>query len=239
MLLVLLQTTASGISAKRAHSVAIRSSTTTLRRDNYIMRSISKRSPYLTRGWTFQGRLLSRRCIIFYEREVCFACNYGTDQEVSTFLSGEPSAFDTHKNSIWPSLNTGRDFERYSPMWKDKNLINSWRPSVGGYYDVLAIFRQAVLSYGYRQLTYETDLLNSFSTVASIFARTTDSPVRFGVLERGMHRFLLWEPLEGTRRAEGGIVDMPSIEDHGFGNKENTQKRGRLPFWSWMSWKGQ
>jgi hypothetical protein len=31
---------------------------------------------------------------------------------------------------------------------------------------------------------------------------------------------------------------MPLTEDHGFGNKKNAPQRGRLPFWSWMSWKG-
>jgi hypothetical protein len=76
----------------------------------------------------------------------------------------------------------------------DLNLNNPWRPRPSGYYDVLAIFQQAILSYSERQLTYDADLLNEFSVVLSIVTIVTESPVRFAVPERGMHRFLFWKP---------------------------------------------
>lgn len=227
-----------GVSVRRPHSIATMSSKTTLRHDSSAVRDVCNRSPYLQRGWCYQERLLARRCLIFYEREVCFACAGGTEQEVSSGLGGEPSQFDKSANGGWPSLKTGRDLERFSPRWREANASDDWRPRPGMYYDVLAIFRQAILAYGAKQLTYETDLLNAFSCVASIMKNATDSPVRFGTPERGMHRMLLWEPLEGARWDPRMQVDLPSVEDHGYGGKATAARTDFIPSWAWMSWNG-
>jgi hypothetical protein len=101
------------------------------------------RSPWNSRGWTFQERLLSRRCLYVTDFQVYFVCGNAVFQED---LGPVP-----HDDQI-PYLPNLR---------KTRSTIN------GVMFDYFAY----VENYTARKLSYEVDILNAFSGVKNMSHR--------------------------------------------------------------------
>lgn len=86
-------------------------------------------TPYEGRAWTFQERLLSRRCIIITSVEAFFLCESGSYRETlngSTRLYEVPHA-TTLTNSLTPRNENAKDpFEMTSRNWKDEAPEDSY-----------------------------------------------------------------------------------------------------------------
>ncbi|KAI5920474.1 HET-domain-containing protein [Camillea tinctor] len=163
------------------------------------------------RGWTFQERLLSRRCLFITEHQVVFECCQAQASEELTWcppmlleqrtLAGvqgteEMSIYNITGYFESASLNGGA----WSPDVKDKMPLKK--------------YSAWVKNYTSRQLSYNTDILNAFSGVASALSESFACPMLFGLPERYLPQCLMWScPGEVGRRD-----DMPEI-----------------PSWSWAA----
>ncbi|RYP13583.1 hypothetical protein DL767_010655 [Monosporascus sp. MG133] len=127
-------------------------------------------SPWDTRAWTFQERLLSRRCAIFTPNEIVWQCRAATWRESVEY------PLDA---SMWTLDVIGTPF-------RDMNE-NPVRRYVS-----------CVTTYSGRKLTYLSDKSAAFRGLESVLARELDSGERllFGLPSRYFDWAMLWEPRE-------------------------------------------
>jgi len=126
-------------------------------------------SIYETRGWTFQERLLSRRCLYITRYQVYFNC----------------------VNWYWDENQTSEKFNRPARVMKN-NLLSRLR-----FYDIPAglapspdviyeIYKELVEGYTSRALSYPSDVLNAFYGIGAVLEQLCgDGKVRsssFGLL---------------------------------------------------------
>ncbi|KAL9112354.1 MAG: hypothetical protein Q9187_007790 [Circinaria calcarea] len=134
-------------------------------------------SKWNTRAWTFQERLLSRRCLIFTEGRVFFQCP-------STMVSED----------IVPSPNgTGwsLDFvQAPSRVLLELSARAIW------------VYSHYVSLYSARELSKPKDILAAFEGVSNLISKHIKAPFVFGLPSSHFDFALLWEPIGRiTRRA--------------------------------------
>lgn len=144
------------------------------------------RSVWNTRGWTYQERMFSRRCICFTERQAYYACSEGVQYERSGRL-----------------LSTNLTNERYVNAWSGSPGTSSNSSSF------LEMFSQSVTNYTYRTLTSQADILRAFQGIMSNMMRTHIRHFHFGLPDGGFEDALLWQPLGFTERRLAPI-SLPS-----------------------------
>jgi hypothetical protein len=168
-------------------------------------------SQWNRRAWTFQERLLSKRCLIFTDHQVYFQCKSGHRSE------------DTHMdNSRKVTSEVIQRYRRHetedSPVARNffqRLTFNSGtqQPTnlTGANYDTL------VAKYTSRQLTYPSDALNAFRGVEKILSKKVPGRFFCGLPTALFDEALLWQPvLESVR----SFTPRP------------------FPSWSWASWDG-
>jgi hypothetical protein len=101
-------------------------------------------SAWITRGWTYQEAVLSRRCLFFTDEQVYFECKQMTCCEAIHSLPNPKAATATE----FAMLNTGMfDADLKDLSYERKGL---WR------------FYEHLFQYKKRQLTFDSDSLNAF-----------------------------------------------------------------------------
>jgi hypothetical protein len=101
-------------------------------------------SAWITRGWTYQEAVLSRRCLFFTDEQVYFVCKQMTCCEAIHSLPNPKAATATE----FAMLNTGMfDADLKDLSYERKGL---WR------------FYEHLFQYKKRQLTFDSDSLNAF-----------------------------------------------------------------------------
>ncbi|KAK8097486.1 hypothetical protein PG984_016625 [Apiospora sp. TS-2023a] len=178
-------------------------------------------TPWNRRGWTFQERLLSRRLLVFAHNEAIWYCRSMTCREdmenggYGDYGSGiHPLDFLTLKSSWLASDGAWMDGSLVKDRYSRTHLVRSGR---------LAEYIRAVEQYTPRQLTFQTDVLFAFAGLGSIFERSFESRLLFGLPESILDVALLWRPAEPLKRRfckdkDGNLVHFPS--------------------WSWAGWEG-
>ena len=128
-------------------------------------------APWNQRGWTYQERLLSRRCLIFTFHQVYFQCRSGIRSEDTAQMKLQVPA--TTKGQIsWlspPKLERIRKFLSLSP------------------------FAEFLLEYTTRKFSYQSDVLKASMAVLKLFSYIYQSPILWGLPERAFERALLWD----------------------------------------------
>jgi hypothetical protein len=147
-------------------------------------------SVYNSRAWTYQERLLSRRCIYFMDNMVYFHCRRAIRAE----------------NKTTPYTQWTQDIRQLSLFKTDP--IFSGDPS--RYSRTLgAIYAGLVTEYTLKHLTFPGDILNSFSGIGASMEKLCGWRFVAGLPENLLEYALLWVQTEGhqQRRSEdsGGV----------------------------------
>lgn len=134
-----------------------------------------KGSTWNTRAWTFQERLLSKRCLVFAEGRVFFQCYSATMLED---VIAEPKGLGWSLNLVNVPSQLMRDI-RSRPFY---------------------VYAQCIGLYSARLLTKQTDILEAFAGVENMLSRYLNGPLAFGLPTSHFDLSLLWEPLGRPKR---------------------------------------
>ncbi|KAL9113464.1 MAG: hypothetical protein Q9227_002505 [Pyrenula ochraceoflavens] len=176
-------------------------------------------SQWNQRGWTFQERLLSRRCLIFAEGKVYFQCRSSVTSEDIFSHGGSKGWSLDWKNS---PLRTLRELRRRA-FW---------------------FYIKCVSLYTGRLLSKPKDILTAFQGTSWLLQRHLNAPLLWGLPSSHFDLALLWSPVGLLKRRERKSAHQSSsdpctnedsgkcrhmVEEDGFGDQE-------FPSWSWCGW---
>ena len=179
------------------------------------VRDLIKSSTWMTRAWTFQEIMLSRRCLIFTEREILFHC-------------GQESLCES---SIGP-VNDGWRSLTHKGIVSSLALLHEVRTNR----DKMSFYRGAMEEYTMRSLTYQSDAMNAFLGVADIVGRVLHSRMSFGIPINILTNCLLACP---------SSMNVPAKEwpqrrvVTGSAGSFSSSRSVLLPSWAWAAWTGQ
>ncbi|EGO57034.1 hypothetical protein NEUTE1DRAFT_130783 [Neurospora tetrasperma FGSC 2508] len=179
-------------------------------------------SVWMTRGWTYQEAILSRRLLIVTDYQVEFICS----------------------NAVWhectlPEMKTGSlsrlEFLFPRPPMYLLEAITPIRRSAGRIPVSIDILNNYIMEYNRRHLTYQSDTLNAITGLLSRISLPTYlgipffNPIELDVslshtlaVEMALSRFLV------------GLTWYPVHE-----GRKHLQRRYAFPSWSWLGWEGQ
>lgn len=211
-----------------------------------------------TRGWTFQERLLSRRCIYFTRQYAYFQCVAGKDQVrsecgVLRVQAREPGWGDEDFNiPITTSLDNplteihGQELDK---LPQELNFLKTFR-----------VYTRLVEKYTLRKLTYEADILNAFMGIFGALNTSFESEIICGLPVSALDLALLWAPAAEIpkRKKAGGKEPSSGIRPGSQLGRALPTNRGtlqvvwgppdivpfdqtvdrRFPSWSWAGWVG-
>lgn len=173
-------------------------------------------SAWKSRAWTLQEGALSRRRLIFTDRQAHFECLRGYRQES---LYDPLSLFQI----AWePAISSDREWCGSYRCFSDGTILDE--DNENSYRDTLA---DHINDYACRDLTYDSDVLSTFTGMMQKYEET------------GKYRFH-WVMPYNIRRAHaqrvsaGGHFLKSVLELNWFGLQ---QRRSTFPSWSWAGWK--
>ncbi|KAJ4360838.1 uncharacterized protein N0V89_001405 [Didymosphaeria variabile] len=153
-------------------------------------------SVWLSRGWTYQEGLFSRRCLFFSEHQVYFHCN--------NMLCTEDSPSAVYVSAVTDPKNMAKE----NPYWNaDRNYIRSntlWTGKLAG---SIYTYVEYLGQYVCRDVSYDSDAVNAFGAVLSRLQRDS-FPNGFvhGIPRDTFREGLLWSAAGNiSRRASGGF----------------------------------
>ncbi|KAH7311823.1 heterokaryon incompatibility protein-domain-containing protein [Rhexocercosporidium sp. MPI-PUGE-AT-0058] len=166
---------------------------------------------YETRGWTFQERLISRRCLYFSDRQV--------------FLECRKSCASDHEQQF-PKQDRGRYGVPLNPLHALHSGDKNKNEEGGGKFllSALETYISVVCEYTARTLSYASDIENAFLGIQSFMTRKLGWRFIAGLPVGVFDWALLWVP-------KGQLKRRSWIDRKG--------KVVRPPSWSWMGWEGQ
>lgn len=135
-------------------------------------------SVWNTRAWTFQERLLSKRCLIFTEGRVFFQCRSATMSE---------DLVSESRGAGW-SLDLAKALPQILHELKRRPM---------------RVYMNCMSRYSERKLTQPKDILAAFNGVSNLISHAMRAPFIFGLPSSHFDLALLWEPLQCvTRRVQ-------------------------------------
>ncbi|PSN60044.1 HET-domain-containing protein [Corynespora cassiicola Philippines] len=196
-----------------------------------------------TRGWTYQEALLSRRRLVFTERQMYFECQESNCNEVlgAIAMSQEKSRSDGPQLGKWV-LHSACG----SQMWTLQPIVD----------DRYSIYTH-LTHYTQRTLTKEEDILSGIIGLFEYTKRLKPPimqlwglPFQDMTLMDPYNKFQIWvPPLEiprnGPERSDADSSGYKWTEPPCIGfsiqwslKKPSTRRKG-FPSWSWMGWRGK
>ncbi len=134
-----------------------------------------KASTWDTRAWTFQERLLSKRCLIFTEGRVYFQClSTGMSEDIFADQEGAGWSLDL----VNAPLQMLRELSRRA-LW---------------------VYTNCVPLYTARTLTKRKDILAAFNGTCNLMEQTMQAPFIFGLPSSHFDVALLWQPQSALER---------------------------------------
>lgn len=149
---------------------------------------IIERSPWNRRAWTFQERMLSRRCLIFTQDRVFFQCLESTWSE------------EVHSESP-------------APAWTLDNVRSPYKVVRA---NPIRQYTQYVESYSGRALTFQKDRLIAFAGLESALYSPLGAISFFGLPDTHFDFGLLWDRKDAADRVQsereltGPVCETPS-----------------------------
>jgi hypothetical protein len=128
---------------------------------------------YESRAWTFQERLLSKRCLLFTNIGTYFHCSEG----LINVQDGQLQVCEAQFNSL-PDCLLSKSERR-----------SDWASAFPGYAGL-------VQDYTKRHLSYSSDALNAFSGLLELFKHRFDGSIISGLPSSILDAALLWVSLE-------------------------------------------
>lgn len=158
---------------------------------------------YNSRGWTFQELLVSKRVLFVTEHQVVFHC--GTSRCSESLPEEEPH----HNGEL--------GFGPIELRSKDSLARSS--------YVILQSYTAMVGDYSRRRLSFQSDIENAFSGLASILEQWCEGyPVIHGMMSSFFGYSMFW-----TFRNDQDYFSSYSKAEIG-------KRREGFPSWSWMGW---
>ena len=134
-----------------------------------------KASTWNTRAWTFQERLLSKRCLIFTEGRVYFQClSTGMSEDIFADREGAGWSLDL----VNAPLQMLRELSRRA-LW---------------------VYTNCVPLYTARILTNRRDILAAFNGICNLMEKTMHAPFVFGLPSSHFDMALLWQSQSALER---------------------------------------
>lgn len=177
-------------------------------------------SKWMSRGWTYQEGLLSRRRLIFTEYQVYFQCSAMHCFESINFpLDG----WHVIGKAESVKAKSGQS-ERY-PQY----LTTSRVFPIQGIAETSSDFASRVNEYGQRSLSFDADGLNAFLGVLKVF-ENADPPVfhYWGIP--------IFEAIRPFEHRKHNLLDCFAL-GLAWETKVPGISRHQLPSWSWVGWK--
>jgi hypothetical protein len=176
--------------------------------------SIIQASTWNKRAWTFQERILSRRCVLFVAdkkvgNRVYFQCQ-------STNLGHDIYPVDT--GSGWHS-----DW-RKSPLRTRSELEKC----------PIRFYMNCVRQYTGRNLTKPSDILNAFDGVSKLMQTSMNAPFYFGLPSSHFDFALLWSPKTGRKRRTRCAPTKDT--EQSIEAEKHCCDKWEFPSWSWSGW---
>lgn len=149
-------------------------------------------SSWNQRGWTFQERLFSRRCVIFTGNQVYFQCkrrNWSEDTSID-----EPSK---------ANMNVVQEYRRFESLqspaamnfYQSLNYIPG--PGIAGTLSSTN-YETLVTEYSKRIFTYQSDALHAFKGVEKALSMKMPGRFNFGLPDILLDEALLWQSVLTT-----------------------------------------
>jgi hypothetical protein len=182
-----------------------------------------KKSPWFSRGWTYQEGLCSRRRLIFTSEQVVFECN-----EMVTY---ESQKFDPECSQIYPQ-------KLHLPSSAIHGVFK------GGFNTLRQSLVTHIEIYTQRNLTYQSDALRAFQGICNIFANQKvpilnhwGIPTYLGCY-RADGLWLVPSASLGSRDAPAN--DLSALRYgllwHLKSRGQGADRRVGFPSWSWAGW---
>ncbi|KAK8052960.1 hypothetical protein PG996_012261 [Apiospora saccharicola] len=185
------------------------------------LEAVVNNSTWNTRAWTFQERILSRRCVIFAENRVYFQCRANSvSQDTYSKTQSSGASLDLMNSSIQPLQEI-----RQRPIW---------------------CYMKYVSMYTGRKLTKASDILAAFQGISWLLELYMRAPLLFNLPISHFDLALLWSPTQPItmRRPHKDAASATKVcTQDANGNcackTSHASKEDRmLPTWSWSGWEG-
>ena len=180
-----------------------------------------KRTPWNDRGWTYQERHLSTRCIYFFKDEVICRCRTAVGREAYTLKTNssrtmpqttEEESCDQKFEAFWTALQQRAKGDNFN--WEK--------------------FTESLEEYSQRTLTEKCDRLNAYSGILAWLIpspKPPADPIANGILN-GLPQIwflqaMLWEPWKSAKSTH-----CPGKSSRIERGSSNTC----FPTWSWAAW---
>ncbi|PMD32184.1 HET-domain-containing protein, partial [Hyaloscypha variabilis F] len=136
------------------------------------LEQIISESHYETRVWTFQERLLSKRCLLFTNTGVYFQCS-----EILMLVYNKGFTLRELNFNVLPEC-----------ILSKNNFGSDWTSAFSGY-------ARLVRDYSKRHLSYASDALNAFGGILKLFKHRFEGDIISGLPVRVLDEALLWVPV--------------------------------------------
>jgi Heterokaryon incompatibility protein (HET) len=198
-----------------------------------------KISPYETRAWTFQERILSRRCIYLSNHQAVFTCGEQIVHEIDWLsLQVQTVQFDPLTHSWLPrDIEAPRDAaldehpEHKSKMIKWTNLHKFSTLDINNQSSLFECWRMygwLVSTYSGRILSYSSDILNAFQGVTSQLEKKWQTTFIQGLPLKLFLCSLIWFP---------SVPLCRRIINNAYASTNLAM--AQFPSWSWAGWFGE
>ncbi|EXJ95641.1 hypothetical protein A1O1_00763 [Capronia coronata CBS 617.96] len=131
-------------------------------------------SQWDSRAWTFQERMLSRRCLLFVNGRIYYQCRRTTFCEDMELPPSNGWSLDS--------------IDMPTRIFREKPFVQ---------------FTSAVELYTRRDLTNPMDILNAFEGVQLVLEKRIGAKIYFGALETMLDSSLIWESTKRLFRRQG------------------------------------
>ncbi|KAH8757798.1 heterokaryon incompatibility protein-domain-containing protein [Hyaloscypha finlandica] len=156
----------------------------------------SEATVYESRGWTFQERLLSRRCLFLTECDMYYICHSRLSCETGAkSAEREEEIFENKFRNIFSQLAQLDRFSQIGPHW------TRWTAT-------FRLYASLVHEYSKRELSYDTDVINAFSGISAVLGHFLHSSSLSGLIECVLDNCLLWVP--GNSNTHCRNLNFPS-----------------------------
>lgn len=176
-------------------------------RPDLVLKAID-RSLYASRGWTFQERLLSRRCIYFLDEQVYFQCTAAVWCEEAPAFS-IPSGF---------ALRFKHDLSKMArvPHWVRDIQAEKWDAA-------FAFYAELMVEYSRKSLSFPHDIMDALAGIVNVLEASSGWTFLYGMPAQFLDWALLWVPIQcpTARRTPASLSP---------GNY--------FPSWSFVGWMG-
>lgn len=173
-----------------------------------------ERTPWNSRGWTMQERVLSRRVLVFMQEQVYWICREAMFCEESYFENDLLRFHRFHAGASEPTLaNSFRNF--YEP---EDDQVRFWKT-----------YQSLVASYTRRAFTCKGDVFDGYLAILQGMSALSGEEFTWGLPRSHFEQGLLWNSFTCLqRREEYSTLPMTSLHI-------------KIPFpsWSWMGWIGE